>query len=190
MHDRAGVYSIVNTANGKLYVGSSRTLGRRLYEHRRQLRAGTHKNRHLQSAWAAHGEGAFKFRPLAFIADVAEMLDMERELIHRLNAADRTSGYNISIEPSNNQLGLKRSPETCALVGAAKVGNKNRLGAVIPQEMRDRIAAKLRGRKASPETVAKLSAARRGVPKSPEWVAKIKASSAITRSLKKSRETA
>jgi group I intron endonuclease len=184
------VYSIVNTANGKLYIGSTHRLDRRIYEHRRQLRTGTHRNKHLQAAWNAHGEAWFAFKPLAFIADEGEMLDMEREMIRALQCADREHGYNISVEPSNNQLGLKRSPETRARIGAAKIGNKNRLGAVIPQEMRDRIAAKLTGRKASPETIAKLSAARRGVPKNPEWVAKIKASGAITRSLKQLRNNA
>jgi group I intron endonuclease len=37
-------------------------------------------------------------------------------------------------------------------------GNQNRLGAVIPQEMRDRISAKLKGRPRDPEAIAKQRA--------------------------------
>lgn len=176
---QAGVYSIVNTANGKLYIGSTKGFKRRLYEHRRQLRTGTHRNKHLQSAWKEYGERAFSFRPIAIVRDTQEMLDLEREMIVRMRSFDREHGYNISIEPSNNQLGLKRSAETRARIGAAMHGNKNRLGAVVPQEMRERIAAKLRGKPLNwPEETKRRVAEMRRIAasnKSPAWRAKTSA---------------
>jgi group I intron endonuclease len=189
MQREPGVYSITNTANGKRYIGSTRGLERRLYEHRRQLRTGTHRNAHLQSAWNVHGESNFVFKPLAIIHDASEMLATERGLILALNAADRTHGYNISTEPSNNQLGLKRSDVTCRRIGAAKQGNQNRLGKLHSQETKDLIRQKLTGKTLSVETRAKLSAVRRGVPKSAEWMRKIIESSARTRANKLSRNT-
>jgi hypothetical protein len=117
------------------------------------------------------------------------MVATERGLILALNAADRTHGYNISTEPSNNQLGLKRSDVTCRRIGAAKQGNQNRLGKLHSQETKDLIRQKLTGKTLSVETRAKLSAVRRGVPKSAEWMRKIIESSARTRANKLSRNT-
>lgn len=48
----SGIYEIVNTINGKRYVGSAVSLKRRWVDHRRDLRAGKHHSRHLQNAWA------------------------------------------------------------------------------------------------------------------------------------------
>lgn len=53
--------------------------------------------------------------------------------------------------------GRKRSPETCAKIGAAKKGQS------IPQDQRDRQAAKMRGRVKSPETCARISQSKKGI---------------------------
>lgn len=42
----SGVYAIVNTLNGKKYVGSTKCFKERFAEHRSQLRKGNHKNVH------------------------------------------------------------------------------------------------------------------------------------------------
>jgi predicted GIY-YIG superfamily endonuclease len=39
----SGVYAIVNTLNGKKYVGSTKCFKERFAEHRSQLRKGNHK---------------------------------------------------------------------------------------------------------------------------------------------------
>ena len=46
----SGVYAIVNTLNGKKYVGSTKCFKERFAEHRSQLRKGNHKNVHLQNS--------------------------------------------------------------------------------------------------------------------------------------------
>jgi hypothetical protein len=51
-----GIYAI-EFATGEVYVGSSMDVGRRWQEHERDLRAGRHRNRALQAAWAATGGG-------------------------------------------------------------------------------------------------------------------------------------
>jgi hypothetical protein len=63
----------------------------------------------------------------------------------------------------------------CARIGAAKVGNKNRLGLSFTEASKRQISESLRGKTLSAETRAKLSAARKGVPKSPEWCEKMRA---------------
>jgi len=54
------------------------------------------------------------------------------------------------------QRGRKLSPEHCLAMSLSRKGKPGlRLGAVIPQTMRDQISAKLVGRKRSPEAIAK-----------------------------------
>lgn len=179
-----GIYKIENKVNGKVYIGSSANLSRRLYEHRRLLRNGVHRNAHLQSAWIQYGEESFDLRVIELTA--VDALFYERKWIAAFRSAERDFGYNIAVDTQANQLGLKRSPQTCALIGASKIGNKNRLGKSLPQEVREQIAKKLRGRRASQATKDKLSAMRKGVPKSSDWVEKIQASRAATLARRKS----
>ena len=64
--------------------------------------------------------------------------------------------------------GRKLSPEHCAKISAAMMGNQYGLGAVRSKEVRAKTATANRLRKASPETRAKISASRLG-PKHPNW---------------------
>ena len=63
-----GVYQIRNTANGKLFVGTSVNLPAILNRHRAELRAGGHRNRELQKDWAEFGPEAFEFEVLDTLA--------------------------------------------------------------------------------------------------------------------------
>jgi group I intron endonuclease len=60
-----GIYSITHIdADGnpeRRYIGSSKLIVARLRKHRSQLRSNTHKSHHLQNAWNAYGERAFRF---------------------------------------------------------------------------------------------------------------------------------
>lgn len=47
----SGIYAIVNTLNGKRYIGMSRELRERVQLHRRQLERGIHYNCHLQRSF-------------------------------------------------------------------------------------------------------------------------------------------
>jgi group I intron endonuclease len=56
-----GVYEIVNTVNGKRYIGSSVNINRRWGGHRNDLDKGNHRNSHLQHAWNKYGKDCFTF---------------------------------------------------------------------------------------------------------------------------------
>jgi len=61
---KCGVYQIQCVVSGKRYIGSSKRIAKRWYEHRRALRAGVHTSPRLQRAWHKHGEQNFVFSVL------------------------------------------------------------------------------------------------------------------------------
>ena len=71
-----GLYAIVNTVNNKSYVGSSNNIGRRIKEHKNELRRNEHFCKHLQNSWNKHGESLFQFKTIG----VCETLENAREL--------------------------------------------------------------------------------------------------------------
>lgn len=62
---QCGIYRIVNTVNGKVYVGSTRRTFRvRWSTHRADLKSGRHGNRALQQDWVELGPDVFSFEIL------------------------------------------------------------------------------------------------------------------------------
>ena len=57
----SGIYCIINTLNGKKYIGSSVNIYSRWLKHRATLRGNYHGNPHLQNAWNKYGEKSFHF---------------------------------------------------------------------------------------------------------------------------------
>ena len=139
---RSGIYKITNTANNKIYIGSSKDLAERWASHKQRLRKQTHANAHLQSAWNTYGEDAFRFEVVEYVPDPAHLLKKEQWYLDNTKCLDRECGYNIC--PS--AFSSSHSDETRAKISAARSGTK-----------------------ASAETKAKLSAERKGKKKSLEW---------------------
>lgn len=63
----SGIYQIVNTINGKKYVGSSKNLEKRRSQHFNQLKRGCHHNTHLQRSYDKHGADSFVFDILEYV---------------------------------------------------------------------------------------------------------------------------
>lgn len=57
----SGIYAITNTLTGSLYIGSSKTIEKRLGIHKVSLSKGTHVNRYLLNSVNKHGIDAFEF---------------------------------------------------------------------------------------------------------------------------------
>lgn len=68
---RAGVFTITNRENGRVYLGSSTNLHGPLNKHRFMLSIGSHHNPLMQSDWRELGEQAFTFE----IVDSVERRD-------------------------------------------------------------------------------------------------------------------
>jgi group I intron endonuclease len=91
-----GIYIILNTENGKFYLGSAVNIHARWNHHRGQLRRGVHENRHLQSAWTKYGEAAFHFEIVEFVEDRLWLLIREQLWLNETRCWE--TGYNLSKE--------------------------------------------------------------------------------------------
>lgn len=58
---KSGIYKILNTKNGKCYIGSAVYIATRIATHRSSLRKNKHQSRHLQASWNKYGGWFFEF---------------------------------------------------------------------------------------------------------------------------------
>lgn len=66
MMGKCGVYSITNIKNGKVYIGSSKNIKERWWQHKYELKLNKHSNEHLQRSYNKYGEDAFKFQVIDY----------------------------------------------------------------------------------------------------------------------------
>lgn len=171
----AGVYEIRNTANNKVYVGSSVNVKRRLAAHRQHLRRGDHATTHLQAAWDKYGEPAFEFKQL-ITCSPKDTLFYEQRIMDGFKSNQKEFGYNKRIVV-----------ETCAGIKLSDA-HKAKISASVPRgeahqyygkrlcDEAYRAAADLkRGKPMSEEQKAKISHALRGKSKHAGFGAKISA---------------
>jgi len=112
---KAGVYTITNTANGKLYVGSTVNLAHRWRQHRRLLSKGTHHSIKLQRAWNKYSADAFEFRVLETCSH-GLLIPYEQMYIKYFRP-----WYNMC-PVAGSRLGCKASPETIIKMSKAHTG--------------------------------------------------------------------
>jgi len=140
-----GVYLIENVANGRRYVGSASSLKKRFREHRRQLDTGKHHSRFLQRAWNKYGPLFFRFTVVAYCSR-DDLLFYEQRLIDGLKPDYNTCPI------AGSRLGSKHSDETREKLRAARARNG---------------FSPMKGRKHTPESLAKISANRKGKSSGP-----------------------
>lgn len=84
----AGVYLIRHKESGKCYIGQSKAIKRRWYEHKRGA-----ENSLIAEAIKQHGIEAFDFEVLGYYEDPNERDDAEEKAISQFNAM-KPNGYN------------------------------------------------------------------------------------------------
>lgn len=94
-----GIYKIQNLQNGKVYIGKSLYIERRIRHHKRALRANDHCNQHLQHAWNKYGEDAFEFA-IVELCQADDLNDREIFWIEHYDAFK--SGYNCNLGGDGN----------------------------------------------------------------------------------------
>ena len=90
-----GIYKITNIQTGMFYIGSSKNIKRRFWEHESKLRNNSHVNYKLQNSWNKYGNDNFKFEVLKETR-IDELLIEEQRYLDDLRPYDREVGYNIS----------------------------------------------------------------------------------------------
>lgn len=157
MATETGIYEIVNTVNGKRYIGQAANMGKRHAQHKWHLRKNKHHSRYLQAAWNKYGEGAFKFLPI--LTCQPSMLDFyEQQLLDKVSPE-----YNVSPSAGTCR-GVVHTPEQRARM----LGNKYSLGVKHPPEFGAAISARNTGKKKPPEQVEKSAKARTGMKRTQE----------------------
>lgn len=131
---KSGIYKITNIVNGKIYIGSSQDIHKRLIQHKSRLQRNVHHSIHLQRSYNKHGVGAFIFETF-LSCPVDELLQIEQYLLDFYQPK-----YNINPSAGSNR-GSKRS-----------------------EEFKQKIRETRLGTKASEETKQKMSMIRMGIP--------------------------
>ncbi|KKN23367.1 hypothetical protein LCGC14_0905660 [marine sediment metagenome] len=142
----SGIYEIVNTINGKMYIGSAVSLSGRFRQHRFTLKNGKHGNVHLQRAWNKYGPVSFVFSVIEYVAE-KDLLAREQYWIDAYGVA--SEGYNICPIAGSN-LGLRWSEEAKRKASIAKkgtgCGEDNPFhGKKHTQESKDKMSRALKG---------------------------------------------
>lgn len=132
---------IVNTSNNKIYVGSSKNLRQRKWDHFKLLNKNTHPNPHLQNAWNKHGYACFEFIVLT-TCELSDILDIEQQYIDSLQPHLRDIGYNIS-PTAYSTLGTKWSE------ARHELGTPWLKGTKLSAEHKNKIGNALRGEASS-----------------------------------------
>lgn len=100
-----GIYRIKNLVTGRVYVGSSSNIYRRMIMHRRDLVNDCHDNGHLQNSFNKHGIDNFDYT-------VLETVKLEDLTVREQYWLDRyTDVYNIREICESNQ-GIRRGPHS------------------------------------------------------------------------------
>lgn len=91
----SGVYKITCTPSGKVYIGSSKDIRQRWFDHTSKLRKNKHSNPHLQAAWNKYGVDNFL---IEVVEEVLPDRCFEREnwWIEHYQSHDRQHGYNVA----------------------------------------------------------------------------------------------
>lgn len=126
----SGIYAIVNTVNGKQYIGRAGCLRRRYTRHLNDFKLKKHRNQHLQRSYENYGSEAFQFKVLEYLPK-SELVEREQYYLDQIKE-NRELYYNISL--------LSSGPGNC-----------------LTEESRKKISATLLGHKHSKETIAKLA---------------------------------
>lgn len=147
-----GIYRILNSTNGKSYIGSSVDIKMRWRQHICDLRKRRHHSISLQRAWDKYGEQSFEFIVIEEVDDISILFERETSYIAAENTADGLSGYN-QVQFGGSCLGFKHTQET-----RLKMSESQKK---IPLEQRLEYCRSWVGRSHTEETKAKMRASYR-----------------------------
>lgn len=147
---KSGIYKIINTVDGKYYVGSSKNIQKRWDEHRRELRLNKHPNDFLQNAWNKHGESNFDFKIIELVKN-EELLLVEQKYLDIVKVESEMS-YNLNYDARGGEL----SEYSKQKISKANMGRK------ITEEIRLKLSESHKGIKLTDDAKLKLRVFNKG----------------------------
>jgi len=112
--NKSGIYCIINIINGKMYVGKSINIYRRICSHISDLNKNNEKyeNNYIRHSWKKYGKNSFKYFILEYLHPTEHILkDRELFWIELLNTTDRNFGYNLRKDSSTKMITSKETSE-------------------------------------------------------------------------------
>lgn len=104
---KCGIYCIKNIVNNKMYIGKSKNIYSRMYQHLSDLNLGKRKskNSHLLNAWEKYGKDNFE----CFVIELLELNDdlvKNKELywIQYYDTINRKKGYNLRMDSDTKMI--------------------------------------------------------------------------------------
>lgn len=172
---QSGIYRIVHNETGRAYIGSAKDIQNRWKRHIYLLNKGHHHNPHLQAAWNKYGPDAFRFEVIEIVEGRDNLIIREQYYIDTRLAENGSYEFNAAPKaeaPYRDKLtlehiakmskALKGKKRTQALRDAAR---QWRIGTTASEETKMKLSIAHRGKKQSPESIAKQLATKRSQPR-------------------------
>jgi len=110
----SGIYMIINTKNGKIYIGSSKHIYYRIRRHLSELRRGFHANSYLQNSFVKNGESSF------YTCIIEECLEQDLTKKEQFYINLLKPDYNITTEVIRNTPSKESREKTSRTLKAIK----------------------------------------------------------------------
>lgn len=153
-----GIYKIINTVNGKIYIGSSQDIKKRWKTHRAHLKGNYHHNIHLQNAWNKYGEGKFSFSILEKVNNTSKLVEQEQYYIDSLDPE-----YNIMPKAGRSKFSEESKRRMSESTKGMYEGEDNPMyGKTRKQSVKDAISKAKEGSNRSEATKKRIGRAIKG----------------------------
>lgn len=152
----AGIYQILNLANGKRYIGQAQSIQNRIHEHKRKRNKG-----YLYKAINKYGWENFEISVLEKVDDISKLDEREQFWLDLFQTYVASNGYNIC-KIAGTTRGRKHTQET-----------KQKIKDAVPTQYGE--SNPFFGKKHSKESLAKMSESHKKIKITKEWAAKIQA---------------
>lgn len=108
--NKCGIYLIRNLVNGKVYIGKSNDIYRRIKDHISGLnrRSKKHENEYFINSWHKYGKDAFSYIVLEECL-YDSLKDRELYWINNYESLNRDKGYNLRLDSDSGMIPLEET---------------------------------------------------------------------------------